>query len=49
MASPVKIDDAESGYAPVREIIRQGYDAGLMKEFFEDVNVPVQVIEAGMN
>ena len=49
MASPVKIDDAESGYAPVREIIRQGYDAALMKELFEDVNIPVQVIEAGMN
>jgi hypothetical protein len=49
MASPIRVDDAESGYAQVREIIRQGYDAGLMKEFFEDVNVPVQVIEAGMN
>jgi poly(3-hydroxyalkanoate) synthetase len=49
MASPVKVDDTESGYAPVREIIQQGYDAGLMKELFEDVNVPVQVIEAGMN
>ncbi len=49
MASPVKVDDTESGYAPVREIIKQGYDAALMKELFEDVNVPVQVIEAGMN
>lgn len=49
MASAVKIDDAESGNAPVREIIRQDYDAHVMKELFEDVNVPVQVIEAGMN
>jgi hypothetical protein len=49
MASPVKIDDAESGYAQVREIINQGYDADLMKELFGDVNIPVQVIESGMN
>jgi len=49
MASPVNIDDAESGYAPVLEIIRQGHDARLMEDLFGDVNIPVQVIESGMN
>lgn len=49
MASPTKIDDAESGYAPVLKIIRQGHDAPLMENLFGDVNIPVQVIESGMN
>lgn len=49
MASPVKIDDAESGYAPVRDIIRKGYDDRLMRNLFGDVNIPIQVIESGMN
>jgi len=49
MASPIKIDDAESGYAPVRDIIRKGHDPRLMKDLFGDVNIPIQVIESGMN
>jgi poly(3-hydroxyalkanoate) synthetase len=49
MASPVNIDDGDSGYAPVLEIIRQGHDARLMEDLFGDVNIPVQVIESGMN
>ena len=49
MASPVNIDDAESGYAPVLEIIRQGHDPRLIEDLFGDVNIPVQVIESGMN
>ena len=49
MASPIKIDDGESGYAPVLEVIREGYDATSMSDLFGDVNVPVQVIESGMN
>jgi poly(3-hydroxyalkanoate) synthetase len=49
MASPVKIDDAESGYAPVLDIIRKGYDDRLMNDLFGDVNIPIQVIESGMN
>jgi poly(3-hydroxyalkanoate) synthetase len=49
MASPVKVDDADSGYAPVRDIIRKGYNARLMKDLFGDVNIPIQVIESGMN
>lgn len=49
MASPTKIDDGESGYAPVLKIIREGHDATLMEDLFGDVNIPVQVIESGMN
>jgi hypothetical protein len=49
MASPVKIDDADSGYEPVLEIIRGGYKPDVMKDLFGDVNIPVQVIESGMN
>ncbi len=49
MASPVKVDDADSGYAPVRDIIRKGYNARLMRDLFGDVNIPIQVIESGMN
>jgi hypothetical protein len=49
MASPMKIDDGESGYKPVLDIIRKGHDARLMKDLFGDVNIPIQVIESGMN
>jgi poly(3-hydroxyalkanoate) synthetase len=48
MASPVKFDDAESGHGPMRETIRQSYDAMLMRELFGEVNIPPQVIEMGM-
>jgi poly(3-hydroxyalkanoate) synthetase len=49
MASPVKFDDGESGHGTMRKIIREEYDPILMKELFGEVNVPPQVIEAGMN
>lgn len=49
MASSVKVDDADSGYAPVLEIIGKFYDPDIMKALYQDVNVPVQVIETGMN
>ena len=49
MASPMKFDDAESGHGPMRAVIRNNYDADLMKEFFGSVNIPQHVIEAGMN
>jgi poly(3-hydroxyalkanoate) synthetase len=49
MASPVKFDDGESGHSTMRKIIREEYDPILMKELFGEVNVPPQVIEAGMN
>ncbi|MRR16950.1 MAG: alpha/beta fold hydrolase [Deltaproteobacteria bacterium] len=49
MASPVKFDDGESGHAPIRSLIRRDYDPDLMKELFGAVNIPPQIIEAGMN
>jgi hypothetical protein len=45
----VNIEDGDSGYAPVLGIIRQGHDGELIEDLFGDVNIPVQVIEAGMN
>lgn len=49
MASPMKFDDEDSGHAPIRSLIRRDYDPYLMKELFGAVNIPSQVIEAGMN
>jgi hypothetical protein len=49
MAAPVKFDDEESGHAPIRSLIRRDYDPLLMKELFGAVNIPPQIIEAGMN
>ncbi|HON59747.1 MAG TPA: hypothetical protein P5040_00030 [Smithella sp.] len=49
MASPMKFDDEGSGHAPIRSLIRRDYDPYLMKELFGAVNIPPQVIEAGMN
>jgi poly(3-hydroxyalkanoate) synthetase len=49
MASPVKFDDEDSGHFPIRSLIRRDYDPYLMKELFGSVNIPPQVIEAGMN
>ena len=48
MASPSRIDD-DSGYNQVLDIIRQGYDVHQMQALFGEVNIPVQVIESGMN
>ena len=49
MASPMKFDDEDSGHGPIRSLIRRDYDPYLMKELFGAVNIPPQVIEAGMN
>jgi len=49
MASPMKFDDGDSGHKPIRTLIRRDYDAYLMKELFGSVNIPPQIIEAGMN
>jgi poly(3-hydroxyalkanoate) synthetase len=48
MASPFNFDDAESGMGPMRTVIRRHYDRELMDELFGAVNIPPQVIEAGM-
>ena len=49
MASPVKFDDDKSGHGAIRSLIRRDYDPYLMEQLFGAVNVPSQVIEAGMN
>lgn len=49
MASPVKFDDEGSGHKAMRSLIRSSYDPLLMKELFGAVNIPPQVMEAGMN
>jgi poly(3-hydroxyalkanoate) synthetase len=49
MASPVKFDDEDSGHLPIRSLIRSDYDPYMMEELFGEVNIPPQVIEAGMN
>jgi poly(3-hydroxyalkanoate) synthetase len=49
MASPILFDDAESGHAPMREVIRKSYDTLLMTELFGKVNLPPHAVEAGMN
>lgn len=49
MASPMKFDDEDSGHKPIRTLIRRDYDPYLMKELFGSVNIPPQIIEAGMN
>ena len=49
MASPVKFDDEDSGHKKMRSLIRANYDPLLMQELFGAVNVPPQVMEAGMN
>ena len=48
MATPVYFDDASSGHAPMRQLIRDSYDAGLIGKLFDGCNVPPQLIEAGM-
>ncbi|MDM8535467.1 hypothetical protein QUF70_01800 [Desulfobacterales bacterium HSG17] len=48
MASPVKFDDEDSGHGPMRKIIKEQYDNLLMQELFNEVNVPSQVIDFGM-
>jgi poly(3-hydroxyalkanoate) synthetase len=49
MASPVVFDDEGSGHGPMREVIRRGYDSLLMRSLYEAVNIPSQLVEAGMN
>ncbi len=49
MASPMKFDDEESGHKAMRSLIRGSYDPLLMNELFGAVNIPSQIIEAGMN
>lgn len=49
MATPVLFDDDESGHGPMRALIRDCYDKGMLSEMFDGVNIPPQLIEAGMH
>ncbi|MDQ5987726.1 MAG: hypothetical protein CSYNP_03471 [Syntrophus sp. SKADARSKE-3] len=49
MAAPVKFDDGDSGHGPMREFLRENYNAYLMEELFGSVNIPSQMIDFGMN
>ncbi len=49
MATPVLFDDQNSGHKPMRELIRNSYNKALLSHMFEGVNIPPQLIEAGMH
>lgn len=49
MATPVLFDDAASGHAPMRDLIRQNYDSDLFDRLFDGANIPPQLIESGMH
>jgi poly(3-hydroxyalkanoate) synthetase len=49
MASPLRFDDYGSGQGPMRQVIDKHYSKALMTELYGHVNVPSQLIEAGMN
>ena len=49
MATPVLFDDAGSGHGPMRTLIRNSYDKEMISQMFDGVNIPPQLIEAGMH
>ncbi|WP_372740041.1 alpha/beta fold hydrolase [Neptunomonas sp.] len=49
MATPVLFDDAGSGHGPMRELIRTRYDKEMISLIFDGINIPPQLIEAGMH
>ncbi|MEH6472742.1 MAG: alpha/beta fold hydrolase [Halopseudomonas sp.] len=49
MATPVLFDDQHSGHSPMRQLIRDSYDPSLIQQLFGAVNIPPQLIEAGMH
>ncbi|MDO6563791.1 alpha/beta fold hydrolase [Amphritea sp. 1_MG-2023] len=49
MATPILFDDANSGHGPMRALIRDSYDKDLLNQMFDGVNIPPQLIEAGMH
>ncbi len=49
MTTPVLFDDDTSGHKPMRDVIRQQYDANIMQTFFGHSNVPPQTLELGMH
>lgn len=49
MAAPIKFDDGLTGHGPMRTAIRKNYSSSVMNGLFDNVNIPPQVIEFGMN
>lgn len=49
MAAPVKFDDDTSSHGPMRAAIKKNYSRSVMNGLFDNVNIPPQVIEFGMN
>lgn len=49
MTTPILFDDDNSGHKPMRDVIRQQYDADVMQRFFGCSNVPPQTLELGMH
>lgn len=49
MAAPVKFDDDSTGHGQMRAAIRKNYSKAVMNGLFENVNIPPQIIEFGMN
>ncbi len=49
MTTPILFDDEKSGHKPMRDVIRESYDAEIMQTFFGESNLPPQTIEAGMH
>ena len=49
MTTPVLFDDADSGHKPMRDVIRNDYDADVMQLFYGNCNVSPYAIESGMH
>ena len=49
MTTPVLFDDENSGHKPMRDVIRNDYDAEVMQLFFGHSNISPFAIEAGMH
>ncbi|OOV88748.1 alpha/beta hydrolase [Oceanospirillum linum] len=49
MTTPILFDDESSGHKPMRDVIRQDYDADVMQLFYGNCNVSPYAIESGMH
>ncbi len=49
LTAPILFDDEGSGHKPMRDVIREQYDEGILSDFFSGSNVPPQTIELGMH
>ena len=49
MTTPVLFDDEASGHKPMRDLIRNDYDADVMQLFYGNCNISPYAIESGMH